>query len=132
MTSAANSDNTPNVRATVAPPWLRVTRPDRSRAGSRAPPAHTVAPTATGRGDWAYPRKWSRAQLPASQAAAPDSACDGPIMTPVTPPRSARQLWQSGEGRSITGASTVECRGSPIAGGVPRGDALGVPVVAVA
>src|SRR3954469_12783599 len=89
ITSATNSENTPNVRATVAPPWLRVTLPERSRSGSRAPPAQTVAPTATASGDWPYPAKWSRAQEPANQAAAPERACDGPIM-PVAPPRAGQ------------------------------------------
>jgi hypothetical protein len=52
MHSARNSDSTPNVCATVAPPSSLVTRPDRSRSGSNAPPAHIAVPTASTTGDW--------------------------------------------------------------------------------
>jgi hypothetical protein len=51
ITSATNSDATPKVRATVAPPLFRVTFPDRSRSGKSAPPAHTAVPTAIASGD---------------------------------------------------------------------------------
>jgi hypothetical protein len=57
ITSATNSENTPNVRATVAPPWLRVTLPDRSRSGKSAAPAQTSVPTATASADCSYPAK---------------------------------------------------------------------------
>jgi len=52
MTSATNSEATPNVCATVAPPSSLVTRPDRSMSGSRAPPAHMAVPTAMATGCW--------------------------------------------------------------------------------
>ena len=50
--SATKSDTTPKVCATVAPPWSVVTRPDRSRSGSSAPPAHMAVPTASWIGLW--------------------------------------------------------------------------------
>src|SRR6266545_3395344 len=97
--SATNSDTTPNVCATVAPPWSVVTRPDRSRSGSSAPPAHMAVPTASCTGVWWKCAKCSRAGEPASQAAAPDSAWEGPIMAATVPGRPTRfehhPLWTS-------------------------------------
>src|SRR5256885_4896074 len=83
--SATKSDTTPKVCATVAPPWSVVTRPDRSRSGSSAPPAHIAVPTASWTGVWWKRAKCSSASEPASQAAAPDSACEGPIMAVTVP-----------------------------------------------
>src|SRR5438477_627262 len=69
--SATNSNTTPKVCATVAPPWSVVTRPDRSRSGSSAPPAHIAVPTASWTGVWWKWAKCCTASEPASQAAAP-------------------------------------------------------------
>src|SRR3982751_1688369 len=95
--SATKRDTTPKVCATVAPPWSVVTRPDRSRSGSSAPPAHIAVPTASWTGVWWKWAKCSSASEPASQAAAPDSACEGPIMAVTVPAGTGalqhRPLW---------------------------------------
>src|SRR2546421_9700870 len=95
--SATTSDTTPNVCATVAPPWSVVNRPDRSGSGSSAPPAHMAVPTASWTGVWWKWAKCSSASEPASQVAAPDSACEGPIMAVSVPVGTGRlqhrPLW---------------------------------------
>ena len=72
--------STPNVCATVAPPCLVVTRPDRSKSGSSAPPAQIAVPTASCNGVWWKSASWSSTSEPANHTAAPESACEEPIM----------------------------------------------------
>ena len=77
MHSTKNSEITPNVWATVAPPWSVVTRPDRSRSGTSAPPAQMAVPTAIVTGLWWCP-SWASTRDAVSHAAAPERAWDGP------------------------------------------------------
>src|SRR5262249_12069964 len=88
------------------------TRPDRSRSGSNAPPAHMTVPTASCSGVWWKPANWSSASDPASQTAAPDSACEGPIMVVPQDRRVSATAGGPGPGPPAVFAVTVSDGGT--------------------